>query len=431
MSRQAVAPRAAYLALATLTAMNLLNYVDRYILAALVRPVQADLGLTQAQMGWVGSAFLIGYITFSPLVGWLGDRLPRRYLLTAGVGIWSLATFGTGLAASFGQILAMRGLLGLGEATYAILAPSLISDLFPRQTRNRALTIFYMAIPVGAALGFAIGGAVAARWGWRHAFTFVGLPGLAVALAALSLREPPRGASEDISDEDLRRGEHAPLTWATYATLFRSRSFVHVTAAMALYTFAIGGLQYWTSAYLQDERHMGEEQANYLLGAVVALSGILGTALGGLGADRLAARGVRGAYFLACGLPMIASAPFILLAIFIRPFWAIAASILTGLTLALMNTGPSNAILVNVTLPRIRAAAVAVNLFLIHLLGDIPSPILIGTVSDHTGHMLWGMLLTVPPLLLSGLVFYRGARFLDADQDAVLRDLRAATPTDP
>jgi len=413
--------RAAYLALAVLTAMNLLNYIDRYILAAVIPTIGKEFPLSETQKGWVGSAFLIGYVLFSPLVGWLGDRLPRRWLLAAGVGVWSLATVATGLAQDFEHLLLTRGFLGLGEATYAILAPALIADLFPRASRNRALTIFYVAIPIGAAFGYALGGFVDPRWGWRNAFYFVGLPGLAAALLAFTFREPPRGAAEDVSDDHRRRLAEQPLTWQSYASLRHNRSYVRNTLGMAMYTFSLGGLQYWTPNFLQSDRGFTTESAGLMLGAAVGLSGLVGTAAGGLLADRLAARGVRGHYFLACGLPMLASAPVILAALFLHVPAAIFAAILVGLTLALMNTGPSNTILVNVTPPRMRAAAVAVNLFLIHLLGDIPSPVLIGTVAQTTGSLLLGLLLTVPPLLLSGFFFCRGAAYLEADQEAALR----------
>lgn len=412
---------AAYFALAVLTAMNLLNYIDRYILAAVIPTIGKEFPLTETQKGWVGSAFLIGYVLFSPFVGWLGDRLPRRWLLAAGVGAWSLATAATGLSQDFAHLLLTRGFLGLGEATYAILAPALIADLFPRATRNRALTIFYVAIPVGAALGYAVGGFVDPRWGWRNAFYFVGLPGLAAAFLAFAFREPRRGAAEEVSAEDHRRLASQPLTWRSYAALRRNRSYVFTTLGMAMYIFSLGGLQYWTPNFLQSERGFTAESAGLMLGAAVGISGLVGTALGGLLADWLAARGVRGHYFLACGVPMLGSAPVVLAALFVRPPAAIFAGILAGLTLALMNTGPSNTILVNVTPPRMRAAAVAVNLFLIHLLGDIPSPVLIGGVAQATGNLLWGMLLTVPPLVLSGLFFCRGAAYLEGDQEAALR----------
>jgi len=420
--------------LAALFAMNLLNYIDRFILQALLRTVAKDpaLNLDDSQSGVLVSAFFISYTLFSPIVGWFGDRLPRKRLLAVGVGVWSLATFGTGLAHSYGEIIFARSLLGIGEATYAVLTPSLISDLFPRSKRNTALTVFYLAIPIGAALGYGLGGGLNWLLGWRAAFYIVGLPGLAVAVAALFLHEPARGAAEGVGEAERQRFEALPLSWPLYATLLRNRSFVLNTLGMALGAFALGGLQAWTPTYLapggeEDEvAHVG-----LWLGVVVAGSGFLGTALGWFSAERLGRRW-QGAYFWVCGLSTLAAAPFILLAILARTELAVYAFMFLGLTLAFFNFGPANTINVNVTSPKIRAAAVAVNLFLIHLLGDIPSPALMGTVSDwlqRTGTvpkeaLFWAESVTLPALLLSGLFFCLGARYLKGDQEAVLREMR-------
>jgi MFS family permease len=408
-----------------LTAMNLLNYIDRYIVAALLKPLGDELHLTQTERGWVVSAFLIGYTVFSLGVGWLGDRVPRKYLLACGVGIWSLATFASGLARSFEEMLAARAIVGIGEATYATLAPALISDLFPRERRNGALTIFYTAIPVGAALGYGAGAGLNVWQGWRAAFGVVGLPGLAVALAALGLREPARGASEDISEEERARYERLRLSPAMYRGLLRNRSLLLLTLAMAMNSFALGGLQPWVPTFLAEARDMDLDGASLRLGLVVVVSGLVGTPVGGWLSGRLARRH-GGAYFWLPGLGMLLSAPFILAALLAHAPVMIFGCILVGLTLALLGYGPSNAILVNVTEPKIRAAAVASNLFFLHVLGDIPSPIVIGSISDRAGgNLLLGLLIAVPALVLSGVFYCWGARYLVADQEAVLRKIRS------
>jgi MFS family permease len=389
-----------------------------------------ELGLDDSQKGDVLAAFLISYTAFSPLVCWLEQRFSRRYLLALGVGVWSLATAGAGLAQSFGEAVLARAVMGIGEATYAVLAPTLISDLFPRQRRNRAMTIFYMAIPVGAALGYGIGGAVNTWQGWRAAFFVVGLPGLMVALSALLLREPHRGATEEVSEEDRLRHEALPTSWGEYAALLRNRSYVLNTLGMAMLTFTLGGLQGWTPNFLAERRGMEVDAANYHLGVVVLVSSLIGTPAGGLLADWLAARR-RGAYFWVCGLSLLAAVPFILAALLILSPPVIFTFIFLGLVFAVMNYGPSNTIMVNVTAPRLRAGAIAVNLLLIHLLGDIPSPMLIGRVSHLTGDLFWGMLLTVPALVAGGVFYCLGARYLEADQEAVLQEMRTAKQEHP
>jgi MFS family permease len=458
----------AYSVLAALFAMNLLNYIDRFILAAVINDIQETPGFTgdDSQAGLMATIFFVSYAIFSPVVGWLGDRMSRRYLLALGVGVWSLATFGSGLATSDGQMLLARSVLGIGEAAYATLAPTLIADLFVREQRNRALAIFYVAIPLGAALGYVIGGQIVAHHehlrilpliedalgaltghqftaaegrGWRMAFFVVGLPGLLVALAALFIPEPHRGATEAVAEKDILRHEALPISWRVYASLFRNCSYLYNCLAMAMLTFALGGLQFWTPKFLSTGAGaLSRENANLGLGVVVVISGLVGTPLGAWLGDWLARR-YKGAYFWMSGLTMLAATPFILAALlaalFAAPQLLVFGCILIGLTLALLNYGPSNAIIINVTIPKIRAAAFAVNILIIHVLGDIPSPYVMGAVSDWVRAdssadaqklgLFWGLVITVPAMVASGVFFCLGARYLESDQEAVLKELRS------
>lgn len=447
---KATTPRVAYLVLAVLFAMNLLNYIDRFILAAVLKHVKEDkdFQLNNTQAGSLTTAFFISYTIFSPLIGLLGDRVRRKYLIAAGVGIWSLATFASGLAGGYGHMLLARSILGIGEASYATLAPTLIGDLFRREKRNRALTIFYVAIPLGAALGYILGGMFAALYGWRTAFYVVGLPGLLLALAALFIPEPRRGATEEVDASDLERHDAIPLSWKDYAGLAKNRSYVYNAIGMAAFTFALGGLVAWAPDYLVSVEHVASglteadleglspperetkiseamsERATKWLGIVVFVSGLVGTMLGGWIADRLSNR-IRGAYFTLSGATVLASVPLILAGIMLRNELALFACLLVGLTFASMNYGPTNTIIVNVTDPKIRAAAFAVNIFVIHLLGDIPSPTFMGFVRDVTGSPFLGMAVTLPVLFLGGIFFCLGAPHLQADQDAVLKGMRS------
>jgi MFS family permease len=424
--------RGAYLVLLALFAMNLLNFVDRFILSAVLGSVQdpvRGLGLNDVEGGVLGSAFYISYAVFSPVVGWLGDRVARKYLLAASVGVWSVATFGSGLAQTFGQLVAARGLLGVGEATYAALAPTLIADLFPRQQRGRALTFFYIAVPLGAAIGYKLGPFLDRWQGWRAAFFVVGLPGLVVALAALALPEPPRGGAEGVAEEERRRHQALPFSWRIYASLARNASYVYNTLGMAMFAFALGGLQHWGFKYFNGIAGPEQPSPDDWLGPVLAVSGLVGTSLGGWLGDSLAPRW-RGAYFWVSGLTMFAAVPVIAPGLLTNRLAVIIPCLLVGLTLSFMNIGPSNTILTNVSDPKIRTAAVAINLFIMHWLGDIPSPSLMGLVSYLTGsdpqHMnVWGMAITLPALLLGGLFFCLGAPHLQRDQDAVLEQMRS------
>jgi MFS family permease len=419
---------AAFWTLLALFGMNLLNFIDRFILAAVLKPVGEELQISDSAEGTAGAIFYVSYAVFSPVVGWLGDRVRRKYLLAAGVGVWSLATAGSGMAMNFGQFLLARSLLGVGEATYAILTPTLIADLFPREQRNRALTFFYLAIPLGAAFGYALGGAISAAYGWRMAFYVVGFPGLLVALSALLLKEPRRGGTEEVDEEQRLHNEALPFSWDIYRRLLRTPSYVYNCLGMAMFTFALGGMQLFAPKFLESVRGIPGDRAGYYLGVATLISGIVGTLAGGMLGDWLAPR-LRGAYFWVSGVTMVASVPFILLSLLATDHSLIFTGLTLGLTLALMNIGPSNAILTNVSPPKIRAAAVAINLMFIHFCGDIPSPPLMGLVSDLMGrNLFWGMALTVPTIIAGGIFFCLGAPYLERDQQAVLDQLRSGVP---
>jgi len=405
--------RQAYWTLSALTAMNLLNYVDRYILAAVLAPVRDEFHLTNDEAGSLIATFFISYAVFCPVMGWLGDRFTRKYLLAIGVGLWSLATFGSGLARTSGEMHLARSLLGIGEASYATLAPTLIADLFPTEKRNRALTIFYLAIPIGASLGYGLGGLVYELAGWRMAFFLVGLPGLVVAVATLALKEPKRGASEIVHSSAEPGSKPLRLHWRDYLQLAFNPSYVYNLLAMAAMTFALGGLQAWVPTYLSEARGMDLGAANLWLAVVVASSALAGTPMGGVLGDWLSPR-YKGAYFWVSGLPMLIAVPFIALALGDIPRIPIFICIFIGLTLAVFNFGPSNAIIINVTTPGIRAAAFAINTFLIHFLGEPPPTSFDKGIANFTWLMIRFMLVMVP------LVFFINGFFKDKWWDAFM-----------
>src|SRR5436190_3516338 len=189
---------AAYYGLAIVTLLNFLNYIDRFILSAVLPRIQSDLGLTNRQAGLLATAFLVAYFITSPIFGVLGDRVSRTRLMAVGVGAWSLATAATGIMRNFSQLMMARSFVGVGEAAYATISPALLSDYFPRSKRGRAFAVFYVAIPVGAAIGYLLGGLIEPALGWRAAFYVVGLPGILLAVLALSIADPPRGSTEEM-----------------------------------------------------------------------------------------------------------------------------------------------------------------------------------------------------------------------------------------
>jgi MFS transporter, Spinster family, sphingosine-1-phosphate transporter len=238
-------------ALALLLAINLFNYIDRYVLAAVLPKIGEQFNVGKRDQGVSASMFLITYTVIAPLFGWLGDRWSRWKLIAVGVILWSLASGGTGLATSFGLLLLTRALIGVGEGAYGPVAPSLISDLFPVERRGGVMAWFYMAIPVGSALGYVLGGHVAENYGWRWAFYVVVPPGILLGVLALLMRDPPRGAADAVES-------HVPKL-RDVAVLLRIPSYLLNTLAMTCMTFAFGGVAVFMPTYLY------EREATYVI----------------------------------------------------------------------------------------------------------------------------------------------------------------------
>lgn len=415
--------------LALLFCMNLLDYIDRNVLAAVLPRIQEEMHLSSARAGALGPAFLIAYTVFAPIMGWAGDRYTRIRLLVLGVGLWSLATVGSGFAGTYGHLVLARSLLGIGEATYGTLAPTILADLYPRSKRGRVLSFFYLAIPVGSALGYVLGGLIEPSYGWRAAFWMVGGPGIIVALSGLLLREPTRGAMDGMDEVDGLAFAHAPahIALRDYGSLIYNRSYVHNTLGMALMTFALGGLALWMPTYFHRVKGLTLQEANVWIGPLTVCAGLLGTLTGGWLADWLLKR-TPGAYFLVSGSGMLLAVPFALVALLAPSPTAYLPATFVAEFFLFLNIGPCNAILVNVVNPAMRSSAFALNIFLIHILGDIWSPIAIGAIDDATGgNLTAGMLLTVLAMLASGILLLTGTHHLEHDQQAAIAPLPSVT----
>lgn len=398
MVEKAVAVKSAKRVLALLTLINLFNYLDRYILVALSPSIKRDLGLSDTTVGFLATAFMFSYFLISPVFGWLGDRRPRLKLMSLGVGLWSVATAASGIASSATQLIGARLSVGVGEAAYASISPSVLRDLFPKDAAGRVFAIFFMAIPVGSALGFLLGGFLEGAVGWRHAFFVAGLPGLLFALALLLLPEPRRGTFDQEDDEP-----HLPLPEVA-RTLGDNPSFVLTTLGYCAYTFVVGGIAVWIPHYI--ERYLGVPAArgNMAFGAITVVAGFLGTLVGGSWADRWARRG-SDAYLKLSALSMFAALPVYLLVMGTRSFPVFCALTFSLEFLLFLSTSPINAEIVNCVSPKMRATANAASIFAIHLLGDAVSPPLVGFVSDHTGSLHAGMMLFAAVIVLSGMIW--------------------------
>ncbi|HZI22036.1 MAG TPA: MFS transporter [Gemmatimonadales bacterium] len=389
-------------ALAVLTLINLFNYLDRWIIAALVESIKhSELRLSDKQIGLLFSGFIVVYLFTAPVFGSLGDTKSRTRLLAFGVAVWSVATALAGLARGYTSLLLARATVGVGEAAYGTISPALLADYFDRDRRGRVFAIFFAAIPIGSALGYIVGGLVDHYFGWRQAFFVAGVPGLVLAVLALRLYDPPRGAQDPESAP--ASGGHSisvgRAARAAYAALLRNRPYVLTVLGYAAYTFAIGALAFWTPSFLERIRGIPKAQATVQFGAVVVVTGFVGTYAGGWIGDYYL-RTTRQAYLWVSGIATIAAAPLTLAALAVaRPpvYWA---AMVAAELLLFASTGPINSAIVNVVPPAIRATAVALSIFAIHVLGDVPSPWLVGVLSD--ARTLGEAVLIIPVAVLGG-----------------------------
>jgi predicted MFS family arabinose efflux permease len=409
--------RTAKRVLALLICVNLINYVDRQVLSALLPAIQRDLALSDAQAGSLASAFMVVYMLAALPIGYVADRWGRPFWISAGLGLWSLATAASGLARGFAGIFAARAAVGIGESCYGAVSPAFVAEHFPPERRGRILAYFSAAIPVGSALGYILGGALGQAWGWRQAFFAVGLPGLALMLLCLRLKEPPR-ASSSAPEEKLSPA----AAFRAYASLFRVPSFAYVTLAGAAMTFTLGGFAIWMPTFFHRRWGLSLAEAGTLFGGVTVAAGALGSLTGGWLADWALRRTSR-AYFLVSGLGFAVGLPLIVAALALPELRTAAAVIFLAEFFLFLNMGPINAVIVAVTDLRSHSMAFAANILVIHAFGDAFSPTLMGAASDMWGGGQAGLtkalLAGSAPLALAALFCFLGMRCYDADAGRV------------
>ncbi len=402
---------------ALLLALNLLNYIDRYILPGAQPLIQREFHATDQQMGALTTALFFFYMFAAPASGWLGDWFRRKPLIITGAVLWSLATLGSAFVHSYWSLYMRRAMVGVGEATFGIFAPAVLADFYPERERNRILTIFYLAIPVGAALGYLAGGELGSLWGWRRPFLICASPGLLVAvLYGLWGREPERGASDRGGPTGART-----ISWHSFREftgqffkLLKNPAFLTSTFGLAEITFALGGISAWVPTFLHRVNGLSVANASLVVSAITVIDGIAGTVTGGWIAHRWLRTDHRALYLLSFW-SVVLTIPFGVLVFFGPHAFTIPALFLAEFCIFL-NTGPLNTAIVNSVNGAVRATAISVNLFCIHAFGDTFSPQIIGAISDHSTLSI-GLGATLVSLVIACGILWYGARIASPFED--------------
>jgi MFS family permease len=396
-------------ALLLLTSLNLLNYADRNVLFAVQPLVQDEFHLTNVQVGYLTSAFLLFYMIAAPFVGPLADRYSRKLIIVLGALFWSGLTLLTAVTHTYTELLIRHTLVGVGEATFVTIAPTFVADLFSEDKRGRILGVFYLALPVGSAAGYLLGGNLAPHHGWRFPFYIAAAPGFLLAIAVMFLKEPERGQFDTLKETPER---------GTILGLVRNPAFLTATLGMAAMTYSLGGIQVWMPKFLYSERHYSLEAANFMFGIIIVVDGILAALAGGWLGDYLLPR-MKSSYYFVSAASMLLGVPAMIVALFVKgpimiPAIGVAAFFL------LLNTSPLNAAVINSVGAHIRATALAVNIFTIHILGDVPSPTMMGWVADKRSLQMAFVLPVIAMVFSSAILFY-GMKFAPAVGIAVAR----------
>ena len=387
-------------ALVLLTAMNFVNYLDRYILAAVQEQVKGEFHLTDSQIGSLTLWFMVAYVFSSPLTGWLGDHFPRKpMIVAAALGIAAM-NFLTASVHGYMSLNLRHAALGIGEACFGIYAPTLLADFYAEDQRNRVMTIFNIALPVGAACSYEAGAWIAEHHGWRMSFTASAVPGAVLALLILIfMKEPSRNSGSK---------EKARTDAASVLALLRNKAYLSSIAGYAMVTFSLGGISWWMPSFLHREAGYSMEAAGGVMGPIIVVAGLAGTAIGGWLAQVWSRKTPKALYLVPALSAALTVPPAVVC--FFGPKAMVVPALALSVFLIFLGTGPVNAATLNAAPPGLRATAMAGQLFVIHVLGDMPSSKIIGVVSDHF-NLRVGLGVTLISMLVAAMVFVAGARY--------------------
>ena len=382
-----------------LTLINYLNYIDRYILSSVLTAIKEEFALSDFRAGLLATAFIVPYMLTSPLFGWLGDSRPRAKLLSLGAALWSFSSLLTGWARGFTTLAASRFLLGIGESAFSVVSIPFLSDSIEPESRGRKLSLFSTALPVGAALGFVLGGWLSELYGWRVAFLGAGIPGFFLAALAWRLPEPQR----------IDHGQTKAFRLSDVVNLFRSKKYSFSVFGYCAYAFVVGGIAHWIPAFMQRTFAMSAGTASTLFGGIAVVTGLSGTLFGGWYGDKLA-RTKDGAHLYISSLSMALSLPFFVLCSMTDNLNLFIVSLVFLEFMFFVSTSPINVALLEATPSKLMTTGMAMAIFFCHILGDAISAPLIGWVSDQTESLRMGLLICVPMIALCAGLWFLGSR---------------------
>lgn len=365
--------------------INAMNFYDRQILAAVMEPVRKEWGLNDVAMGFMGTAFTLVYAAVGLPLGRLADNWVRAKLLSIGVSVWSLLTAASGLAWNYSSLFVTRLGVGVGEASCAPAANSMIGDLYPPAQRGRALSTFMLGLPVGLFLSYWLSGRIAHAYGWRAAFYFACLPGLLLAALSLKIKEPQRGAAEVLPAAGRRR-EGSPY-WLVLGT----PTMLWIILSGALHNFNMYAVNSFLTAFLSRYHHLNLKDATFTSAVVLGAVGVIGLLGGGWAADRLGSTRPNGRLWVA-SLAMLAATPCLYLALAQPPGAILAFMVLMGggsMLMFVYYSGVYSAIQ-DVIEPALRGTAMAIYFFAMYVLGASFGPTITGLLSDHFARKAMG-----------------------------------------
>lgn len=393
---------------------NFLSYLDRQIVGALEHELKEHFHLSPAEFGWVGSTFTIGYMVFAPIVGFLIERHRRPRVFAVCVFLWSLATLGSGFAPNKWVLYAMRFFIGIGEAGCLVIGPTLLSAIFSKEVRGKALSVFFLALPLGGTAGYIVGGLLTKLFGWKYAFFFAGLPGFLVAGLIWLLTDPPR--------EGEPAGAHGKFQgFGPYLELLKNRTLLFIILAQAFAVMFLQPLLLFGVGFFETERGFGKVQATTTLGVIALVSGSAGNMLSGVLGDRLAKRR-KGAYALLAGFAFTAGLPFLLLGFTSHVRWLMLPALGVGAFCYFLCMPAVNTQIANSVTAHQRAMAYALAVFILHFLGDTGAPPAFGAAESAFGGKQPAFMVFSCSLLLAGACCFVASRTAARDED------RAAAP---